>query len=210
MVARNELEGSVFGMLTVTAEAGRDKKANILWSCRCICGGIAVARAYDLKAGKIISCGCAPKHGRRTHGQRRSKAYAVWAAMIQRCRNPKDKSYAHYGGRGVKVCDQWTDFSAFLRDMGHPPPRSSLEREDNDGPYHPANCRWASVEAQARNKRNNIWFLVNGRKLIMSDAAKKIGVSRNTLSAWRRKGLTDDEIEARALWRKLQRGGSSS
>jgi hypothetical protein len=80
--------------------------------------------------------------------------YWVWAAMLDRCRNPNNKQYKDYGGRGIYVCPEWYDFSVFLAQMGKRPSRDyTLERKNNDKGYSPDNCEWAPRGQQAKNKR---------------------------------------------------------
>jgi hypothetical protein len=84
----------------------------------------------------------------------KSREYSVWNAMKGRCLNPRDKDYARYGKRGIKVCARWAlSFEVFMRDMGdRPSPRHQLERRDNDGDYEPGNCFWATPAQQAQNR----------------------------------------------------------
>lgn len=91
-----------------------------------------------------------------------SPTYQVWRNMIYRCYNPNNKSFKNYGGRGIKVCDEWRfSFQTFLHDMGERPPRLTLDRINNDGNYTPGNCRWATYKEQNNNNRpsSNKWRL---------------------------------------------------
>lgn len=88
------------------------------------------------------------------HGMSGTPEYKAWAAMLQRCNNPKEPAYENYGARGISVCDAWKTFDRFYKDMGsRPSDRHSLDRIDNDGHYTPDNCRWATKSIQQRNQR---------------------------------------------------------
>lgn len=184
---RNELTGQSFGRLTVTGAAGVNAKQNVLWRCVCVCGETAVALAYDLRGGKVKSCGCLlregvnTKHGMARSGKKRSRLYSVWSSMLARCNNPNDRNYANYGGRGIRVCKRWGVFENFLEDMGEPAKGLTLDRKDNGKGYTPSNCRWASASDQSRNTRANVWVKIAGRKLLLTDALALLGKTRQGL-----------------------------
>lgn len=108
--------------------------------------------------------------------------YKVWTGMRQRCSNPNASSYAHYGGRGIKVCARWKSFATFLSDMGPRPSGLSLERKNRNGDYTPENCTWATGIEQHSNTSRNKHVICFGIRLVCSHAARRIGVSGEYLS----------------------------
>jgi hypothetical protein len=180
-------------LLIVAATRKYDKPA---WLCLCDCGKNHVVKNADLRNTK--SCGCLRidlGKSKQTHGMLRSPEYEAWHAMKQRCTNPKNKAYANYGGRGIEVCDRWMSFENFYADMGPRPLGMSLDRIDNDGPYNPKNCRWATTVQQGNNRRSNKRFVVNGEELTLSELSIRYGISVQTLS-WRMYKLGMSAVEA--------------
>lgn len=117
-----------------------------------------------------------------THLQSYTRDYTVWAAMKSRCLYPKNIRFHRYGGRGIKVCEQWLNsFEQFIKDMG-PSNGMSLDRIDNDGDYEPGNCQWIPFSEQSK-KTCRIRYLTHaGETLSMAEWARRLGVSRSTLN----------------------------
>jgi hypothetical protein len=130
-------------------------------------------------------------HGNTKHGKFGTPEYNSWSHMIQRCTNPKNKSYVHYGGRGVSVCEEWLEFRNFLKDMGPKPGRfHSIDRIDVNGNYEPGNCRWATPEEQARNRRKTK-RLDSGE--VVASAIENSGIKRETVKTRVYRGMTIEE-----------------
>ncbi len=187
--------GSRFGRLVVTAEHPVRHRRKIQYLCRCDCGTEKVILGESLRLGRTVSCGCHGREARRNahlkHGQSKRGAVTperrVYGAMKKRCLNPKDANFRHYGGRGIVICERWRDsFEAFFTDMGHrPSPRHEIDRIDNDGPYSPDNCRWATRTEQMRNTRG-VQAVVRGdgkQYRTIVEAAAEVGVTPSGIGA---------------------------
>lgn len=183
----NNLTGARYGKLTVISPAG-SRGGHMYWNCRCDCGNEKVARGSHLRSGNVKSCGCIPVH--KTHGKRSSRLYGVWNNMILRCHNPNNPEYPRYGGRGIVVCDEWkNDFIAFYTwamaagyDEAAPRGQYTVERNDNDGPYSPENCKLANMKDQANNTRRNRFITYKGETKTVTQWARHLGIKQTTLS----------------------------
>jgi len=134
--------------------------------------------------------------GHYTHGLskiekgRPSPLHHVWTQIRQRCRNPKDKGFKDYGGRGIGFYPPWDDFKVFHQwaiSSGYAP-GLTIERINNDGNYEPSNCKWIPINQQRRNNRRVIKITYQGRSQILSDWAKELGIKVTTLYARIKKG----------------------
>ena len=176
-----EMEGMVFGMLTVGKRIGmRHGQSEYRVSCQC--GKEKTMLRVNIL--KSHSCGCVPRAQFYKHGMSETKLFGVWTNMNRRCYDAKAKDYPRYGGRGITVCQEWRDsFSSFYDWAVKAGYRQglSIDRMDNFGGYSPANCRWATAHEQAINKRSNIWIEYQGIRLTISQWAKRVGINRTTL-----------------------------
>lgn len=148
--------GDKFNRLTVTGRVSEVGAKNTKWAVTCDCGNTTAATTIALTGNRTKSCGCYRDEfagtGSKTHGRAGTREYNIWCAMKQRCYDPKKDGYGRYGGRGIKVCDEWLhSFETFYKDMGDCPKGLTLERKDCNGNYEASNCEWASRNVQGFN-----------------------------------------------------------
>lgn len=118
----------------------------------------------------------------KKHGMIKTRVYNIWEKMRARCSNKKNPKYKYYGGKGIKVCERWSDFRNFFEDMGHPPSNQhSLDRINNDGDYEPINCRWATHFEQANNRSNNHSVEHHGSIHTIAQWGRKLGMRASCL-----------------------------
>lgn len=155
------------------------------WLCRCDCGQQRTVPQSSLRSGKQTSCGCRRADTCTKHGHNRklvkSPTWTSWTAMLSRCRNPNNASFACYGARGIRVCERWAVFENFLRDMGERPAGTSLDRIDSDGNYEPQNCRWATPKQQQANTRKTVRIALDGEVVSLIEASRRLGVHREAI-----------------------------
>lgn len=147
-------------------EIGTKTKAGTLFKVRCKCGNVSELLQYKFMNGYSTKCLACSKI---KHNKSYTRTYNIWAGVIQRCNNIKNKAYEYYGARGIKIYEKWLDFREFLKDMGDCPEGYELDRTDPDGNYEPSNCKWVTRLANAQNKRRS---LKNKDRFIVVDKNK--------------------------------------
>ena len=134
-------------------------------------------------------------HGNTTHGYTIgrivTREYRAWCRAKYRCYDPAYDHFNRYGGRGIVMCERWlSDFAAFRSDMGPCPPKYSLERIDNNGPYSPENCRWATHKEQCNNRSSTRIFEFEGKRLSLKNWARDKGIRYHTLYGRLSRGMS--------------------
>lgn len=183
--------GVRYGRLIVTEILRENGKTYA--KCICDCGGSALRLIGGLRQGSTRTCGCARHYAHVVHGNARvgktTTEYRIWKAMRSRCETPTCPAYSNYGGRGIVVCERWGVFANFLADMGRRPSlQHSLDRINNDGPYSPDNCRWATKVQQGRNSRKNRLITFNNETLPISEWTERVGFHAWTIGQRLREG----------------------
>ncbi len=174
-----DLTGQKFNHLTVIKYVGRKNKKTI-WHCVCDCGNEKDVDSNSLISGNTKACGCHQYDGlekRRTHGKSKTRLYRIWSNMKSRCYYPNAKYFENYGGRGIRVCDEWiNDFVKFYEwamENGYSD-NLTIDRIDNDGNYSPTNCQWVTRSTQMNNVRNNRIIEYNGKEQTLAEWAVEL------------------------------------
>jgi len=178
-----DIAGQRFGKWTAVSLHPERQNKRTLWVCRCDCGTEKPVLTCHLISGRSKAClYCKPTGEdapRFKHGSVNHPLYFTWRNMLDRCRNPNNQDWRIYGGKGIKVCEEWSsDFLAFVEDMGpKPSPKHSIDRKNSNGDYTKDNCRWATAKEQARNMSRNVFVDLDGRKVTLAEACETLGLS---------------------------------
>ncbi len=163
-----------------------------MWHCACDCGQFGVYKGTNLLSGHTRSCGCWYKeisqkgrcftHGHTSRKNGATPEYMAWKNMHRRCDTPTNVAFDRYGGRGIKVCESWKDFSVFMADVGPRPSRTySLHRINNDLGYNPSNVKWASKVEQDNNKGSNVMIEHEGKIQSLALWSREMGLKPQTI-----------------------------
>lgn len=197
----NDLTEKKFNRLTVIERAENNKYNRATWLCKCDCGNMIIVSGNALLKSNTKSCGClrsetVRKSKNKIHGMTDTRIFHCWSAMKDRCTNERHKAYKNYGGRGIRVCDEWLhDFQTFYEwamENGYSD-ELSIDRIDNDGNYEPSNCRWITYKEQQNNKRTNHYLEYDGEVKTIAQWAEIVGIKRKVLTQRINNGWTTEK-----------------
>lgn len=166
-----DLVGNKYGKLIVL-EYSYTKAKKRYWKCQCDCGSIVYIPTINLTSGNTKSCGCL-KHEIKSnyiHGKQKTRLYHIWQGMKSRCLNPNSIKFKNYGGRGIKICEEWkNNFMSFYNwaiensyNTNKTRAEQTLDRINNNDDYKPSNCRWTTHSQNCRNRNNNAYLTKDG------------------------------------------------
>ena len=206
-----DLTGKRYGRLTVTGFSRCEKVSSsqyrYYWNCLCDCGTEKEILVNSLRSGATRSCGCLCKERHiKKHGMSTTRLFWVWHGMMERCSNKKSLSYKHYGGKGIQVCDEWKDSTAFIKwalENGYKD-NLTIDRIDSNKNYEPDNCRWVGWKVQANNTSRNHYLTINGETKTLAQWSEFYGVPYKYVHKRVSLGWTYEEAVSRPV-RKCER-----
>jgi hypothetical protein len=188
-----DLVGQRFEKLLVLEKVDKEGSIHSFFLCRCDCGEEKVIRGKDLTAGKVKSCGNhaveAIKKANTTHGDSKSRLYNIHKSMIARCYRSSEKCFHDYGGRGIRVCDDWLgdcgylNFKSWAMSNGYSD-QLTIDRIDVNGNYEPNNCRWSDWFVQVSNRRITLKVEIDGEEKSLSNWCRELDLRYD--SVWKR------------------------
>lgn len=201
--------GEKYGRLTALEYLYTNKRRKAVWLCKCDCGNIVQISSEKLSTGNTKSCGCLhsdkSKEKIKTLIKKQTKytrkfekeISIIFNQMKQRCYNKKCKAYKNYGGRGIKICDEWLEnFNSFYlwSIKNNFNSNLSIDRIDVNGNYEPNNCRWITNLEQQNNKRNNKYLEFNGQKHTYAEWSRILNIPSSTISDRIKRGYDTEQI----------------
>lgn len=199
-----DIKGNRYNKL-VALEFSHSHQKNAYWKFQCDCGQVTTLAAHSVKRGDSKSCGCLrkqvstelnTKHGQTRQNAEYNRLYRIWSQMKRRCYLDTVKAYPRYGGRGIRVCDQWLDdfeaFKAWALSNGYKA-HLTIDRRDNDGHYTPENCRWVTYKKQANNRSTNRMVIYRGEPVTLASLSDMSGIPQGTLAYRLDNGWSPDE-----------------
>lgn len=216
-----DLTGERFGRLVVLERVGL-KNSSATWLCRCDCGNEKIISAHVLREGKAQSCGCLRlerlreklvKHGGTIKGHE-ERLYTIHKGMKRRCSDKKNKKYYLYGGRGIKVCEEWSGENGYIafREWAYKSGYKddlTIDRIDPNGDYEPSNCRWVTIKEQNLNKRNTRYIIYKGEKRTLKSIADECGIYQQAISSRLKIGWTIEEATNTPIKKRGTNNGSN-
>lgn len=210
----NNLIGNKYGRLTVIGLDESKQTRKTFWICECECGNVVSIRSDRLISGNTHSCGCYKRESDRRNVQNvpaykkfkeqgikvgGTRLYGIWQNMKARCYNKNNARYSSYGGRGVKVCEEWlNDYMAFYKwamESGYED-NLTIDRINVNGNYAPNNCRWATNVQQSCNRRTNIFITIGNTTKSLKEWCDIFELPYKTVNARykRNENITLDEL----------------
>lgn len=184
------IENKKYGRLTITDVihgASIGKQPRKFAKCSCDCGSEKIIKLSDVLNGVTISCGCFRNEmtGMRStrHGSSKTRIYQIFHGMHSRCYNPNSPHYSHYGGRGITVCDEWSDYDSFKKwtESSGYSDELSLDRMDNNHNYCPENCKWSTQTEQMQHTSRTKNITHNGKTMCAMDWSRETDIPHSTI-----------------------------
>lgn len=178
-----DLSGMRFGHWIVLRR-GKNIGNCVAWLCKCDCGTERLVQGTSLKGGLSKSCGCKKSENHfKTHGQSNTRLYSIWQQMKNRTLSPSNHKYNDYGGRGIKVCNEWLTFESFMQwalTHGYSD-KLQIDRIDVNGNYEPSNCRWVGKRENMLNRRNTLIVSYKGETKPLLTLCEELGIPYRTI-----------------------------